>query len=97
MLDLLATVLSQGRSTGDITRGGSESGVSQVFICIKPDNGPQTEALINNILDYTKSSRTEGEGKEVLYPGENTLCTRKKSMEEGVWVDDQIWEKVLQL
>lgn len=97
VLDLLATVLSQGRSTGDVTRSGSESGVSQVFICIKPDDGPQTEAIIRNILDYTKSSRTEGEGKEILYPGENTLRTRKKSLEEGVWVDDKIWRKVLSL
>jgi len=97
VLDLLATVLSQGRSTGDVTRSGSESGVSQVFICIKPDDGPQTEAIIRNILDYTKSSRTEGEGKEILYPGENTLRTRKKSLEEGVWVDDKIWGKVLSL
>ncbi|MDO3627350.1 3-dehydro-L-gulonate 2-dehydrogenase [Mucilaginibacter sp. BT774] len=97
VLDLLTTILSQGRSTGDVTRGGSESGVSQVFICIKPDAGIQTENIIKNILDYTKSSRTVGEGKEILYPGENTLRIRKKSMEEGVWVDDKIWEKVTQL
>lgn len=97
LLDLLATILSQGRSTGDVTVGGSESGVSQVFICIKPDNGPQTDAIIKNILDYTKSSRTEGGGSEILYPGENTLRTRKKSLEEGVWVDDKIWGKVMQL
>lgn len=97
MLDLLATVLSQGRSTGDITRGGSDSGVSQMFICIKPDNGPQTDGIIKNILDYTKSSRTERQGSEILYPGENTLRTRRKSMEEGIWVDDKIWRKVRQL
>jgi len=97
LLDLLATILSQGRSTGDVTKGGSESGVSQVFICIKPDNGPQTDAIIKNILDYTKSSRTESERSEILYPGENTLRTRKKSMEEGIWVDDKIWKKVRQL
>ena len=97
MLDLLASVLSQGRSTGDITRGGSDSGVSQMFICIKPDNGPQTDAIIKNILDYTKSSRTESERSEILYPGENTLRTRKKSMEEGIWVDDKIWKKIRQL
>jgi 3-dehydro-L-gulonate 2-dehydrogenase len=97
VLDLLATVLSQGRSTGEVTNGGSESGVSQVFICIKPDAGIQTDELIRNILDYTKSSRTEGEGKEILYPGENTLRTRRKSLTDGVWVDEKIWEIVTQL
>ena len=97
VLDLLATVLSQGRSTADVTNGGSESGVSQVFICIKPDAGAMTETIIENILDYTKSSRPEGEGKEILYPGENTLRTRKKSLKKGIWVDEKIWANVTQL
>jgi 3-dehydro-L-gulonate 2-dehydrogenase len=97
VLDLLATILSQGRSTADVTNGGSESGVSQVFICIKPDIGLKTDTIIKSILDYTKSSRTESEGKEILYPGENTLRTREKSLKEGVWVDEKIWAKVLEL
>jgi len=97
VLDILATVLSQGRSTADVTKAGSESGVSQVFICIKPDRGVNTETLIKQIIDYTKGSRTESEVKEILYPGENTLRTRQKSIKEGVWVDEKIWTKVTQL
>src|SRR6202012_4634193 len=58
VLDLLATVLSQGRSTADVTNAGSESGVSQVFIAIKL-SGSQTEHLIEEIIAYTKSSRVE--------------------------------------
>lgn len=96
VLDLVATVLSQGRSTGEVTRNGSESGISQVFICVRPDTGVKTEHLIEEILVYTKSSRTE-KGKEILYPGENTLRTREKSLSEGVWVDEKIWEKVKSL
>lgn len=97
VLDLLATVLSQGRSTADVTNGGSESGVSQVFICIKPDGGVKTETLIEEIINYTKSSRLEREGGSIYYPGENTLRTREKSLKEGVWVDEKIWKKVLGL
>jgi len=92
VLDLLATVLSQGQSTGTVTKNGSESGVSQVFIAIKPI-GIKTDALIEDIIAYTKSSRVE-KGKEILYPGENTLRTRVKSLQDGVWVDEKIWEKV---
>jgi 3-dehydro-L-gulonate 2-dehydrogenase len=95
VLDLLATVLSQGQSTGTVTKNGSESGVSQVFIAIKPI-GIKSEALIEEILAYTKSSRVE-KGKEILYPGENTLRTRVKSLQDGVWVDEKIWEKVKSL
>ncbi len=94
VLDLLATVLSQGQSTADVTHSGSESGVSQVFICIQPNAGVQTETLIENIIKYTKSSRTEKEGGSIFYPGENTLKTREKSLKEGIWVDEGIWERV---
>ena len=97
VLDLLATVLSQGRSTADVTNGGSESGVSQVFICIQPDSGLKTDALIEEIIKYAKSSRPEKEGGTIYYPGENTLRTREKSLKEGIWVDENIWEKVQRL
>lgn len=97
VLDLLATVLGGGKSTADITNSGAETGVSQVFICIKPDSGIQTQKLIEDIIAYTKSSRPEKEGNSVSYPGENTLKTRQKSLAEGVWVDEKIWEKVLSL
>lgn len=96
-LDLLATVLSQGKSTAAVTHTGSESGVSQVFICIRPDAGNQTEKLIEEIISYTKSSRPESKGGSVSYPGENTLRTRAQSLKEGVWVDEHIWEKVQNL
>lgn len=94
VLDLLATVLSQGRSTADVTNGGSESGVSQVFICIQPDSDLKTDALIEEIINYAKSSRPNKEGGKIYYPGENTLRTREKSLKEGIWVDENIWEKV---
>lgn len=97
VLDLLATVLSQGRSTADITNTGAESGVSQVFICIKPDSGIKTQTIIEEIISYTKSSRPEKKGGSIYYPGENTLRTREKSLNEGVWVDEKIWENVKSL
>ncbi|MFB9842568.1 3-dehydro-L-gulonate 2-dehydrogenase [Mucilaginibacter ginsenosidivorans] len=96
VLDLLATVLSQGRSTAAITHSGPESGVSQVFIAIRP-TGSQTESLIEEIIAYSKSSRPGKEGGTIFYPGENTLRTREKSLKEGVWVDEKVWEKVLTL
>jgi 3-dehydro-L-gulonate 2-dehydrogenase len=94
MLDLLVTVLSQGRSTAEITKGGAESGVSQVFICIKPDSGEQTNRMIQQIIDFTKTSDLEDQNKAIRYPGESTLATRHKNMEEGVLVDEVIWEQV---
>ncbi|TWR24568.1 3-dehydro-L-gulonate 2-dehydrogenase [Mucilaginibacter achroorhodeus] len=91
VLDILATILSGGQSTAVITEAGrKESGVSQVFIAIKQDS-LQNAALIDHILEYTKSDES---GSEILFPGENMLRTREQSMREGVWVDDEIWNKI---
>jgi 3-dehydro-L-gulonate 2-dehydrogenase len=97
VLDLLASILSQGNSTANITQNETESGVSQVFICIKPQNNNYTTNIIEEIISYTKSSRLEKEGQFISFPGENTLKTREKSLAEGVLVDERIWEKVLGL
>lgn len=93
MLDLLATVLSQGNSTAKISKSGKESSICQVFICIKPELNAATQQAIEEVIAYTKTSRTT-EGGFVAYPGENTLRTREKSLKEGVLADERIWEKV---
>jgi 3-dehydro-L-gulonate 2-dehydrogenase len=97
VLDLLATVLSQGRSVKQITDRGTESGVSQVFIAIKPQNTEQTANLIEEIISYAKSSERVDPDKPVSYPGENALRSRNKNLKEGVLVDEKIWAEVLSL
>lgn len=97
LLDLLATVLSQGNSTAKITESERESGVSQVFICIRPEHNDTTAKAIEEIIAYTKTSVPEHESAGIYYPGENTLRTREKSLKEGVLVDERIWNKVLSL
>ncbi len=93
VLDLLATVLSQGQSTAAITNAGPEAGLSQVFIAIKPI-GIKNQGLIDEVIAYTKTSSPDKKGGEIFYPGEKTLRTREKSLREGVWVDDGIWGNV---
>jgi 3-dehydro-L-gulonate 2-dehydrogenase len=95
MLDLLAAILSQGNPTARITKSEKESAVSQVFICIKPQDNDYTAQMAEEVISYTKTSRVEHGGGLVLYPGENSLKTREKSLREGVFVDEQIWKKVL--
>jgi len=94
VLDLLATVLSGGNSTARITQSGADSGISQVFICIRPSNDQQIAILIEEILAYTKTSTPEQKGATISYPGENTMKTRERNLSEGVLVDERIWEMV---
>lgn len=97
MLDLLVTILSGGKSTAAITESQAEYGVSQVFICIKPHSDEMTSNLIEQIIAYTKTSTPEHEGHAIRYPGESTLKIRAQNLQEGIPVDETIWNKVLSL
>ncbi len=95
MIDILVTILSKGKSTGEIAASGGQSGVSQAFICIRQDDKDLNARLIEQILDFTKSSRPEDLDRPISYPGENTLRTRQRNLKEGIPVDKEIWDKVL--
>lgn len=97
MLDLLATILSGGRSTAEITAAGEEYGISQVFISIKPGDPNHCESLTEQIITYTKSSTPENPEKPVSYPGEHTLKTRLENQKTGIPVDEKIWNEVLEM
>jgi len=97
VLDILATILSGGNSTAEITKSEHETGISQVFICIRPDSDEQIESLIEGIIEYTKTGLPEYEGASISYPGEGTLRTREKNLREGVPVDEGIWNEVVNM
>lgn len=96
MLDLLASVLSHGKTVAGITKAGREYGVSQVFIAIKADDEARNEQIIQEVIAFSKESRTDGNG-EIRYPGEGTLRTRERNQKDGIPVDVKIWEQVQQL
>ncbi len=93
MLDVIATLLTGGQATYQITRNAAdESGQSQVFIAIDPtlhgsvaDAAPAIDAIIRDL-------HQAGDG--VRYPGERTLETRRISMRDGVEVVPSIWTEV---
>jgi 3-dehydro-L-gulonate 2-dehydrogenase len=93
MIDVLVSVLSDGKTVAAITSTGKEFAVSQFFICIAPVS--LNEKIINDIITYAKSSSVIDENSSVRYPGESTLRQRNKSLSEGVYVNDKIWAEVL--
>ena len=100
VLDMLATILSAGDSTYKIGLKGSESGVSQVYLCIYPEifNDPHLkEKLLNEIIDYTHDVAPMNPGEKTYYPGERTKQTRVRNLEKGIPVSEVIWKKVLEL
>lgn len=99
MLDILATILSGGKSTHEISKE-KETGVSQVFIAIdisKLKNYPLIQSSIENIIKDYHDSLPVNEKSDITYPGERVLRTRKKNTEAGIPVEDSIWNEILQL
>jgi 3-dehydro-L-gulonate 2-dehydrogenase len=94
MIDLLVSILSEGRSTASITDSGKEYGVSQVFICINQQDNPLADQITKQVIEYSKSGRPEKEGGSIYYPGERTIITRLKNKKDGIPVSDEIWKKI---
>lgn len=100
LLDLLATILSGGWSTAEISAREVEYGLSQVFIAIdisKLGNHSSIARLIQEIIRDYQQSVPEGGGKTILYPGQRILRTRKQNLADGVPVLKSIWEKIISL
>jgi 3-dehydro-L-gulonate 2-dehydrogenase len=102
MLDLLAGILSKGKTTADIDQfgKGNSVGLSQIFMAIDPLK-MNDQAFIDHALFATieqlKKSPTVDESGEVLYPGERSFRTRMENLEKGIPVDEQVWQNVRKL
>lgn len=95
VLDVLVAALSGGRTVAQITQSGNEYGLSQFFLCL--DGTHLQQELIDEIIAYTKTSRPVQEQGTVYYPGEQTLATRRRNEQEGIPVNEEIWEQVCRL
>ncbi len=100
ILDMLATLLSAGASTGQVSRKEFETGISQVFLCIDPGifgDGDLQDQLLEEIIAYTREVAPMHPGDQVLYPGERTWITRARNRKEGIPVSEEVWEKIQNL
>ena len=100
LLDLLATILSGGLSTQQISKQEGEYGLSQVYIAIDISRlGNQsiiTKAITAILDDYHQSVTIEG-AKKITFPGERVLQIRKNNLENGIQVIKQVWDEIIQL
>ena len=100
LLDILATILSNGWSTLEISKREVEFGLSQVFVAIsieKLGNRSSIPTLIEQIIDDYHQSSPEDNQRGIVYPGERVLQTRKLNTERGIPVLKTIWEGIVAL
>ena len=97
-LDLAAALLSGGNSTRDISFLPDEIGLSQVFMAIdnrKINSDEFSERLISDTLSFIESS--EPISKPVRYPGKGSLDYRRRQLENGIEVDDGVYNTIVAL
>lgn len=96
-LDAVAAVLSGGRATVDISPIPEREGdLSQVFIAIDVAQLAEpaaVSALLDAIVAFTQQPSPDS--ARVRYPGERTLETRRRNLEEGIPVDEDVWRQVV--
>jgi 3-dehydro-L-gulonate 2-dehydrogenase len=98
LLDILASILSGGLSTHEISQREAEYAVSQVFIAIcidKLKNSGSVERTIHDIVRNLKESDPAESGTRVRYPGENILAVREENTKKGIPVNKEVWRKIL--
>jgi 3-dehydro-L-gulonate 2-dehydrogenase len=94
LLDLIASVLAEGNSTADLAKSEYDTGMSQVFIAIKPLFNDKLESYVDEILNYYKSAEPVSVDEVIYYPGERSALFRKKCEEEGIPIEVQLLEKI---
>ena len=100
LLDLLATVLSGGLATHEISKKEVEYGLSQVFIAIdisKLGHQSTITKIIEEIINDYHQSVSVDELKKIIYPGERVLITRKNNLANGIPVIKKVWDEINRL
>lgn len=97
LLDMIATVLSNGNPVQKVGTFEDEVGLTQIMIAIDPSKGNSsalTDEIVNNIVNDVKSSIPVKEGAEVYYPGELELKSIQENLKEGIPVIEEKWNTV---
>lgn len=100
LLDLIAMILTGGRSVYELGKQEEEHGISQVFIAFDLSKLPDQSLLhqrVNDVIQDFHSAVLTGESGKIRYPGEGTLKTRKENMERGIPVEPSFWKKILEM
>jgi len=100
MLNMISSLISGGKATHEIGREKEEHAISQFFLCLDPGklglNMEQFKERADEILKDLAESKVF-DGKEVHFPGQQSLRNRRVNLENGIPVEKNIWESVLQM
>lgn len=98
VLDMIATLLSDGSSVAEVTQENSdEYGVSQIFIAIEVDkliDGATRYAKLQRIMDFVTTAERADENVAMRLPGHEFTRLLEENRRNGITVDDSVWAKI---
>lgn len=101
-LDTMAAMLSKGKSTYDLDREKvfNCTGCSQIFIAMNPKafgTEEENERIIDLMKENIKNSHPIDGKTQVRYPGLGSDMRMEKGLKDGIYVDDDIYKKILEI
>ncbi len=98
VLDMIATLLSNGASVAEVTEENSdEYGVSQIFIAIEVDrliDGKTRDEKLQRIMDYVTTAERANPDVAIRLPGHEFTQLLENNRRNGITIDDSVWEKI---
>ena len=99
MLDILGTILTDGKGASDLDQAGKGScgGASQVMIVIDPSKtteGDKMSREIEKAVSHLKSGELAEHSNGIYAPGEDFIRFHKEHDENGIYVEDSIWSEI---
>ncbi|WP_158857037.1 3-dehydro-L-gulonate 2-dehydrogenase [Lunatibacter salilacus] len=100
MLNMISSLISGGKATHEIGREKEEHAISQFFLCLDPEKLGLETKLFKERADEILQDLTDSkvfQGKEVHFPGQQSLKNRRVNLANGIPVEKAIWESVLRM
>lgn len=101
VLDMIATLLTNGLSVRDITEDmDDEYCVSQIFIAIEVDrliDGKTKEEKLKKIMDYVKTAERADPNVAIRLPGHEFPQMKAENKKAGIPVNESVWQTITKL
>lgn len=100
MLNMISSLISEGKATHEIGQEKEEHAISQFFLCLDPVKLGLDMDLFEKRADEILRDLADSkvfEGKEVHFPGQQSLKNRQENLANGIPVEKAIWESVLSM
>lgn len=94
IMDMIVSSLADGNSVSKVgALGDDEFALCQILIAIDAKRVSKTiGSNVEEIIENIKGSERVNPNVEVIYPNEMTYPLRKDNLENGIPVNDQVWE-----